>query len=201
MAACAEIAPLLFRADEGEATPEQAMRVARHLADCTACKIHLARERRLSAMLAEDLEDLPVGEEFVHSVMATLPQGPPPDGKRRKRGLKLASFTGSLGLFALCALAAQGFGAIRFSAAGLQSFDTGSIDTGLGTLLGLVRVVLVALQTVAVELPLQGPQLPGSAAVAAAVALPTLGALLAGSLALVCVAGGWLARAVRSATL
>jgi len=201
MASCAEIAPLLFRADEGEATPEQAMRAARHLAGCTACKIHLARERRLSTMLTEDLEDLPVSEEFVHSVMATLPKGPPPSGKRRKRGLKLASFSGSLGLLALCVFGAQGFTAIRLPAAGLPVFNPDSIGEGLGALLGLVRVALIALQSVAAELPLQGPHLAGSASLTAAVLLPTVGALLAASLVLVCAAGGWLARAARSETL
>ena len=89
---CKPVRPLLFRVQEGEATPDEAMLVARHLTDCTACRILLARERRLAELLSDDLADLPVGEEFVEKVMAHLPLGPPP--RRRKsttrRGLKMA---------------------------------------------------------------------------------------------------------------
>jgi len=99
---CRELAPLLCRLAEGEATPKEAMRSARHLSDCTACRITLARERRLAAMLEQGLEDpVPVGEDFVRAVMETLPLGPPPAPRRRcaRRHLKLA------GLLALSALA------------------------------------------------------------------------------------------------
>jgi len=89
MSPCETIRSLLGRYSEGEATPAQAMRVARHLSDCTACRIQLARERRLAEMLSEGLQDhLPVGEEFLRSVMATVPQGPPPvagRGSTRRR--------------------------------------------------------------------------------------------------------------------
>jgi predicted anti-sigma-YlaC factor YlaD len=55
------------------------MRVARHLSDCTACRIVLAREHRLAEMLEEKLDDpLQLGEDFVQAVMARLPQEPPP---------------------------------------------------------------------------------------------------------------------------
>ena len=100
MSRCEEIRPLLFRVEESEATPEQAMRVARHLSDCTACRILQARERRLARMLAQELEDVPVGEDFVRSVMSTLPSGPPPrrGTKTTKRGLKLAGLLVGAGL-------------------------------------------------------------------------------------------------------
>ena len=79
MRICQRLRPVLSRVAEGEASPDEAMLTARHLSDCTACRIHLARERRLAAMLEEDLEDvLHVGEEFVQAVMANLPKGPPP---------------------------------------------------------------------------------------------------------------------------
>ena len=91
MSECERIHPLLHRVAEGEAMPEEAMRVARHLADCTACRIIQAREIRLADMLEAGLEDLPVGEGFVRGVMARLPEGPPPRRARaRRRGLKLA---------------------------------------------------------------------------------------------------------------
>ena len=97
MAGCAQIRPLLYPYLEREAGPGEAMDVASHLSDCTACKILLARKRRLGRMLEEGLEDsIPVGEDFVRSVMATLPDGPPPPTPRsaRKRGLKLAVWIG-----------------------------------------------------------------------------------------------------------
>ena len=97
MAGCAQIRPLLYQYLEREAGPGEAMDVASHLSDCTACKILLARKRRLARMLEEGLEDsIPVGDDFVRSVMATLPEGPPPGPPRpgRKRGLKLAVWIG-----------------------------------------------------------------------------------------------------------
>jgi hypothetical protein len=82
-----------------------------HLADCTAWRILLARERRLAAMLEEGLADpLQVGEDFVRAVMDTLPHGPPPPARRKKcksRTLKLASLAGWIGLAPLVAAAQE----------------------------------------------------------------------------------------------
>ena len=88
---CRRVRPLLSRYSEREANPLDAMQVALHLPDCTACRIVLARERRLAEMLAGELDDLPVGEDFLRQVMATLPQDPPvsPKHRRRARGLAL----------------------------------------------------------------------------------------------------------------
>ena len=97
MASCVQIRPLLYQYLEREADPGEAMDVAAHLSDCTACKILLARKRRLARMLEEGLEDsIPVGDDFVTSVMATLPEGPPPrtPSPGKKRGLKLAVWAG-----------------------------------------------------------------------------------------------------------
>lgn len=101
---CGPIRPLVLRVDEGEAAPGEALLVARHLSHCTACRILLARERRLAMMLAEDLEDiedLPSGDELVQSVMATLPKELPRRKRSRYRGLKLASWIALLMLLAL----------------------------------------------------------------------------------------------------
>ena len=88
---CERIRPLLYPYIEREAEPAEAMLVAEHLTGCTACKILIARKRHLARMLENGLEDrIPVGEEFVRSVMATLPDGPPPKS-RRKRHLMLAA--------------------------------------------------------------------------------------------------------------
>ena len=94
MLCCDRVRPLLFRFHEGDATPQEAILVARHLPDCTGCRILLARENRLAEILAEQMDDLPVGEDFVQSVMATLPNESPArrikSTKRKLRGLKLA---------------------------------------------------------------------------------------------------------------
>jgi anti-sigma factor RsiW len=108
---CKPIVPLLFRVAEGEASPDEAMRTARHTSDCTACRILLARERRLAAMLEDGLEDpLQVGEDFVRAVMETLPNGPPPPQrkKKRRRALKLACLAGVIGLIPLLMVAHGG---------------------------------------------------------------------------------------------
>ena len=66
MSHCDAFAPLLSGVAEGESSPDEAMRTARHLSYCTACRITLARERRLAAILENGLEDsLQVGEDFV----------------------------------------------------------------------------------------------------------------------------------------
>ncbi len=95
MGHCDPFGPLLSRVAEGEANPDEAMRAARHLSDCTACLITLARERRLAAMLEDGLEDsVQVGEDFVRAVMDNLPAEPPKPERRKKkkrRTLKLAA--------------------------------------------------------------------------------------------------------------
>jgi predicted anti-sigma-YlaC factor YlaD len=83
---CLEIRPLLARVADGEASPEEAMRLGLHLPDCTGCRILLARERRLAAILEQGLEDrLHVGEDFLEAVMAAVPDAPPPRQQRQRQ--------------------------------------------------------------------------------------------------------------------
>ena len=57
------------------------MLTARHLSDCTVCRIHLARERRLAEMLEEDLEDvLHVAARTFGPSIDLRRQLPPPKG-------------------------------------------------------------------------------------------------------------------------
>lgn len=106
MKECLDLRPVLSRVAEGEACPEEALAAARHLEDCTACRIVLAKERRLARMLEHELDDgVIVGEEFLQRVMERLPEGPPPPRRRRnRRGLTVAALTG---LSALTAAAAS----------------------------------------------------------------------------------------------
>jgi anti-sigma factor RsiW len=96
---CEHFRSLVSRFAEGEADPAEALGIARHVTACTACKIVLARERRLHEALEGLGDAVSVDDEFSRLVMAALPAGPPPAASRpRRRGLRLA------GLVALVAL-------------------------------------------------------------------------------------------------
>jgi hypothetical protein len=89
MTVCHELRSTLSRMAEGEAAPDEGLRLARHVPDCTACRILLAREKHLARML-DALDDLiPVEDAFLEGVMQSLPPGPPPR-RRSRQGLKLA---------------------------------------------------------------------------------------------------------------
>jgi anti-sigma factor RsiW len=182
MSSCDRVQPLLVHVAEGELTPEEAMRVARHLADCTVCKIGLARERRLGELLERELEDLPVGEEFVQSVMATLPQGPPPGRPRKhRRGLKLAALAGFLGAGALTLAELLAGGGAATSRVGLPAADFEGARGSLEALAGLVRSALVALEAMR-SLPLDAPTVGGGLELLGAVAMAATMCMCAGSL-------------------
>lgn len=190
MTGCAQIRPLLYQYLEREAEPGEAMVVASHLADCTACKILLARKRRLARMLEEGLDDsIPVGEDFVRSVMATLPDGPPPRTPRpgRKRGLKLAAWIG------LALAAGQTIsGRWPLSGGGMPSLTLPVIDVpaGEGTFRGLldwVRWASLAFDTFVGGAPF-GLSLSGIGLALGAVAAATLLVGAIGASAIVAVA-------------
>lgn len=195
MATCEQIKPLLYHVAECDAAPDEAMRVARHLPDCTACRILLARERRLAAMLERDLEDLPADEEFVKTVMETLPAGPPPmpAGRKKWRGLKLASLAGLL-YGGMIALSRGGFG-LGGPGPGpsLPSFDPESAQGAGEGLLQLVYIAVAAMRSVATQLPIDLPSSAGLFQGLLLLLLAAGGALVAGS-TLLAVAARSLAR-------
>ena len=92
MKRCNLIAPLLPRVAEREARPDEALEVARHVEECTACRIRLAREHRLQQLLDDPLDSLPSAEDFVADVMSHIPAEPPPRPRprKRRRGIQLA---------------------------------------------------------------------------------------------------------------
>ena len=198
MATCDTVRSLLGRVAEGEATPDEAMRSARHVSGCTACKILLAREHRLAEMLEQNLEDpLTVGEDFVEAVMANLPNDPPPAPrpKRARRALKLACFL--LMLITLPALRSAGPleaipppGIHTSAPLSMPAVENAETMFALGS--SLISVVSIAGR----NLPL--PPLPPRvlAAGTAAGLCFGLGCLLAGTTAFVAFAGRTVARRI-----
>jgi hypothetical protein len=153
---CNAVRPLLPRIADGEASPAEAMLCARHLSDCTACRILMARERRLAAILEEELEDcLLVGEDFVRDVMANLPKEPPPRPKAKKarRNLRLAGYVGLL--FGLSALVVRGMelATSHIPTLALPRLETTGSDGGFESLLDLSRLLLVVAEFIGRHLP------------------------------------------------
>ena len=97
MSRCRRIRPWIVRSMEGDLEPGEALRLARHLATCTGCRIVLARESRLAEMLDGVDDAFSVDESFFRAVMASLPERPlrpAVEVSRRarwRRGLRLAA--------------------------------------------------------------------------------------------------------------
>ena len=104
MPTCVELRPALLRVAEGDAGPDEALAVARHLSDCTACRILLAREVRLERALGSLDDPVPVNEGFLEEVMGSLPDRPPASRRKRMR-LTIAGGTGAILLAAFTAAA------------------------------------------------------------------------------------------------
>lgn len=94
MSTCAAVRTLFVRAVEGELDPSDALTLAAHLDGCTACRIVLARERRLAAALDGLGDHVQVDDSFVDAVMASLPERPALSRRERwRRGLRLAGLS------------------------------------------------------------------------------------------------------------
>ncbi len=94
MSDCRRMRPLIDRVSEGEATPEDALALGRHLPVCTVCRILLAKVRRLNEMVDGIGDPLDVDESFLESVMDSLPDDPPQSagpagGRRMRRNLRI----------------------------------------------------------------------------------------------------------------
>jgi predicted anti-sigma-YlaC factor YlaD len=194
MADCKQIRPLLYSLIEQEAEPAEAIEVASHLANCTACKILLARKRRLARMLEEGLEDsLPVGDEFVRSVMATLPEGPPPEDRKtgRNRGFKLAGFAGLLLALGQDAAARLPMGGLERPALALPNVDLPAGDGAYQGVLDLIRWAVLAFETLAGRIPIEVALPSLGTAFLAATAVAAGVALLGSSAAIAMAAGSY----------
>lgn len=142
MADCSPVRSLLRAVVEYEAEPREAVRVADHVAECTGCRILLARERRLAELLGRIDDRLPVDADFTGHVMSALPDGPPPAPKvsllDRRRGLKLAAWLAFVGLVGAGAQLASGIGggALR----GLPRFAAHDPGSLIERLIGWTRI-------------------------------------------------------------
>jgi predicted anti-sigma-YlaC factor YlaD len=194
MSRCERLRPQLSRVAEGEANPVEAMRVARHLPDCTACRIQLARERRLAAMLEEELSDpLFVGEDFVRAVMAHLPSESPRALRRRRRGiLRLAGIGGLLVLAP--ALAPRGLPSLgRGPLAGLAGADLDAAERLAQVAASAARMIPIALDALSAAVPTIRVA-SGFAGLAAAGAFLLTAALLAAATVVAAATTGLLSR-------
>ncbi len=95
---CHRMHGAIVRSVDGELGHQEALRLARHLTTCTACRIALARETRLAAMLESEDDAVSVDESFFRAVMASLPELPAAPAvevsrkARWRRGLRLATW-------------------------------------------------------------------------------------------------------------
>ena len=64
MRRCRRIHPWIVRSLDGDLEPREALRLARHLSTCTSCRIVLARETRLAAMIADANDTLIADASF-----------------------------------------------------------------------------------------------------------------------------------------
>lgn len=190
---CGYIRGILPRAAEGDLSPGESLGLARHLPRCTGCRILLARERRLLALL-DGLEDpIPVEPSLTDRVMAELPDGPPPSRKAllRKRGLKLAGFVGfaalTAGLLSKLEPARSGEAPLP----GLPQLDYEGMEALLGTFAGMARFVLAALSRVGTDFVLDLGLGPGLTGLVAGLLVPAVCALFLLTTALGLVGGYW----------
>ena len=192
MRSCEDIRPLLCRSVDYEVEPTEAIELAAHLGDCTACKIVLARRRRLAEMLERDLPDIPVDEDFVRTVMDTLPDGPPP--RRARRGIKLAvtlcGIAGATGIAARPWVEGSGVSA-RMVLPGLDASGPDSLPHSLDVLGWAVGVLDAAVGRLGLAASV--PSMIGDAAGLLAVSAGSV-ALFGCGLAL---AAGWLLHGAR----
>jgi len=195
MTGCRRLRPLIVRSVDGDLEPGEALRLASHLTSCTACRIVLARESRLAAMLDGAADAVNVDESFFAMVMASLPDRParsalePVRDNRRKLGLRLAAWGA---IAALCGgLAARVLPSLRLDVAtpAMPRFTPDDAD-------GLISVIGSAAQWI--RMTAQSVAWAGSSGTWGALAIGaiSLSAVLAGLAMVLTVSGAlaWVSR-------
>lgn len=183
MDGCNESRDLMFRVAEGEADPDEALRVARHLPTCTTCRILLAREIRLARVL-ESLDDaIPVEEAFLDEVMRALPAEPTRTRAALRpalrSGLKLAGLVGIVTLGAAGAARLTQILAtteLRSPLARLQARD---LEGFLATAAGAARMAFALVDRMSAGLVVDFPPLQVGSTFGVAAYLPGVIAIAA----------------------
>jgi hypothetical protein len=168
---------------ESELSAEESLQLARHLPECTACRIRLAREKRLAQLMNALEDNLQVDDSFADGVMAALPDGPPPApaGGRawvRRRGLKLAGLAGlvALALSIASRVASLGYGGNALP--GLPRFGFEETEPMFDGLLALLKNLVVSLTRIGSGMDLGISGWTGAAGLGPATVLPMFLALL-----------------------
>ena len=169
---------MLSRLAEGEAAPDEALRLARHLPDCTACRILLASEVRLAGMLDGLDDSIAVEEGFLQRVMDSLPADPPPVARRRWSGLKLAGFAGALLVVGAAASRLAALFADGRLVPLVPRIEIANTEHLLEALAGVARLVGMVLDRVGANLAPDLPTLHLYARIGLAALLPAAAALL-----------------------
>jgi predicted anti-sigma-YlaC factor YlaD len=170
---------------DADATPSDALRLAEHLSECTACRIVLARERRLAEAL-NGIEDATVDDEAFRSrVMDALGNRACPRRKASprsalRRGLRLA---GWLAAFPALESALRVVSRIDWEGFGV-GLGHPSLDRAAGLLVGWAGTAASALAAAAPGVPFS-PVLPGFAGVTAGAMLVAAALCALGSAAAV----------------
>ena len=177
MTECELLRPLLARSAEGELTPAEALRVGRHADDCTACRIRLARERRVAEMVTALGDPIEVDAGFLARVMDELPRIAP-RRHRDRRGIKLAGI--ALFLASAGAAAASWTSPVRGASIAelMPSMAASGGARTMVTLEGITRAAVAAAVTTLDGGTIQW-NLPQATATLAAITIPALAVVAA----------------------
>ena len=196
MTGCRRIRPWVVRSVDGDLEPGEALRLARHLTTCTACRIVLAGELRLAEMLDGTNDASFVDESFFETVMASLPDRPVRPAAElsrqssRKRGLRLATWGAVAALGAGLAARVLSSLDLDVAAPAMPRFTPDETD-------GLISVIGLAAQWI--RMTAQSVAWAGSSGVWGAwtIGALSLWAVLAASATLLTVSGAlaWVSRA------
>ena len=196
MNGCRRSKAWIVRSVDGDLEPAEALRLARHLASCTACRIVEAKEARLTEMLDGDDDAFAVDESFFLAVMASLPDRPMRSAAdmsrqaRWRRGLRLASVASLTAL--ATGLAARWVPSLRMDLAtpAMPRFAADDTDGWISILGSAAQWIRMTAQSVAWA---------GSSSALSpwTIGALSLGAVLAGAAALLAVSGAlaWVTRA------
>ena len=155
MSHCRRIQPCILRSVDGDLEPGEALRLARHLATCTACRVVLARESRLAEMLDGVDDAFSVDETFFRAVMGSLPERPlrpAVEVSRRvrwRRGLRLAALGSIASLGA--GLAARALPSLRLDVAtpAMPRFTPDETDVWISLIGSAAQWIRMTAQSVA----------------------------------------------------